>query len=325
MKMLDVPHRLSIANIEKAAQTIDPVFLNSPQFICQPLAERIGAHLVLKVETNNPIRCFKGRGADFFFAELEEHDPGVAIICASAGNFGQAIAYCGKKRGLRVIVYAARSANALKVERMKALGATVELFGDDFDSAKLEAKRIASKTGAVMVEDGKAASIAEGAGTIGLELLSIKERLDAILVPLGNGALLTGIARIVKEKSPQTRVIAIQAEGAPAMVESWLKGEVIVKEGVNTICDGIAVRLPIPEAVEDMNGLVDEAIFVSDQSVEKSMKMLFQTAGLLAEPSGAVGLAAILENQERFAGQKLSTIICGSNLTPEQINKWLIT
>jgi threonine dehydratase len=254
---------------------------------------------------------------------LENGGPVPHIICASAGNFGQAMAYAARKRGIEVTVYAAKIANPLKIERMKSLGAKVVLHSDDFDTAKLEAKRVAQNIGATMVEDGLAPEIAEGAGTIGLELLQLPEQLDALIVPLGNGALLTGIARVFKARSPHTKIIAVQATGAPAMVESWRSGKVIVHEKINTICDGIAVRIPILGAVEDMRGLVDDALLISDDATIHGMQLLHQHAGLLTEPSGAAGVAAILKHRELFKDQRIATIICGSNLTPEQMDRWL--
>jgi threonine dehydratase len=214
--MTPSPHRLSLERIEQAARTIDPLFLHSPQFVCEPLSDALGVRLVLKIETLNPLRSFKGRGADFCVSQLPDD---ARLVCASAGNFGQAMAYACRKRGLALTIYASVNANPFKVERMRALGATVVLHGEDFDAAKIEAKRFASQTGARMIEDSLDPATGEGAGTIGLELLAFPEPFDTLLVPLGNGAMLGGIARVIKARSPRTKIIAVQATGAPAMVE----------------------------------------------------------------------------------------------------------
>lgn len=311
-------HRLSIEKIEQASEKIDAVFLNSPQFVCEPLSDALGTRTVLKIETLNPIRSFKGRGADFFVSHLAADE---CIICASAGNFGQAMAYACRKRGISLTVFASVNANPLKIERMKALGAEVILRGEDFDAAKIEAKRFARSSGGRMIEDGLEPLISEGAGSMGVELLKFPEQIDVLLVPLGNGAMLGGVARIFKAHSPQTKIIAVQAAEAPAMIDSWRTGKLVVHEKINTIADGIGVRVPIAEAVEDMQGLVDDAILVREDSLLEAMRLVHRHAGVVAEPSGAVGIAAMLENP--FCQQLVGTIICGGNLTEKQMEEWL--
>lgn len=316
-------HRITIERIEHAQSVIDPVFLNSPQMDFTPLSAAVGCDLVLKIETLNPIRCFKGRGADLLLADAAANGT-QQIICASAGNFGQAMAYSGTKRGFPVIVYAAESASPLKVERMRQLGAEVRLFGADFDSAKSEAKRVAAETGARMVEDSKDVETAEGAGTISLELLAMDDiKLDAIVVPLGNGAMINGIATAIKARSPGTKVIAVQAEGAPAMIESWRSNSFVESQSIDTIADGIAVRVPVQEALDDMDGIVDDGLLVSDDEIIEAMRLIHEHAGLVAEPSGAIGVAAVKKFADRFVDQRVATVICGSNLTVEQMNTWL--
>lgn len=313
-------HRISLERIRKAAETIDPVFLNTPKYNCEPLSELLGVDLLLKIETLNPIRSFKGRGADFLLSQLTNESQ---LMCASAGNFGQAMAFTCRKRKVKLVVYAATNANPYKIERMRALGADVILFGDDFDSAKEEAKRQSKRAGIRMIEDALAIETVEGAGTIGLELLNVG-RLDAVLIPLGNGALFNGIAKVFKDLRPETRMIAVQAAGAPAMIESWRSGKMIIHDNVNTIADGIAVRIPIPEALAEMKSLADEAILVQENSILRAMKLLHIHTGLVPEPSAAVGIAAILESKNKFTGKKLGTIICGGNLTERQIREWLL-
>jgi threonine dehydratase len=313
-------HRLSLDSIAQAMSTIDPVFLNSPQFVCEPLAAALGCELVVKIETLNPIRSFKGRGASHFVACMATTQP---LVCASAGNFGQALAYACRARGINLTVYASTNANPLKLERMRALGAHVVLEGADFDAAKLAAKHYAADMGLPMIEDGLQPLLSEGAGTIGIELLRDPKPFDALLVALGNGAMLNGIARWVKANAPHTRIVAVCASGATSMLDSWRAGRVIEHPAINTIADGIGVRVPIPEALDDMQELVDEGLPVSDEQMIAGMKLAYEHLGLLLEPSGAAGLAAIMAHQERFAGQRVASILCGGNLTMEQARKWV--
>lgn len=313
-------HRLSLERIAAASSVIDPVFLGTPQYRVEALEPLLGCRIVVKIETLNPIRSFKGRGASFTVTNVS---PGETIMCASAGNFGQAMAYACRARGIRLIVYASVNANPLKIERMRALGAEVRLHGKDFDAAKHEAKRIAAAEGIPMVEDSLEAATGEGAGTIGMELLRWPDPFNTVLVALGNGALLAGVGRWIKAYTPETQVIGVVAAGAPAMDDSWRLGRVVEYQHVDTIADGIAIRIPIPEAVADMQGTVDDVLRVRDETIIEAMKLIHQHLGLVCEPSGAVGIAALLENRERFAGQTVATIICGGNLTPEQIRQWL--
>lgn len=315
--------RLSLDRIAAASCSIDPVFRDTPQYECEPLSAILGCRLTLKVETVNPIRSFKGRGAAFFLQQAAARGDTRPLVCGSAGNWGQALAWAARAQGRPLVVYAAANASPLKVERMRAFGAEVRLEGSDFDAAKDAARRCAEATGAWMVEDGLEPEISEGAGSIAVELLRGGAVFDAILVPLGNGALLNGIARWVKAASPATRVIGVCAEGAPAMRESFLRGEPVSHETVDTIADGIAVRVPIPEAVSDMRGMVDEVRLVPDRHIVHAMKLLYRQAGLLVEPAGAAGLAALLDAGSEFHDAPVATVICGGNLAHEQASRWL--
>lgn len=318
--MAPINRRLTLSLIEKARVSIDPVFLNSPQYHCESLGEALGCKIYLKVETQNPIRSFKGRGSDFLVTSFKDE---AHIFCASAGNYGQAMAYSCRKHSIKLTVYAALTANPFKVARMRSLGAEVVLYSNDFETAKQEAKRVAAVKGARFVEDSIDIETLAGAGTIGLELLDIADEIDCLLIALGNGALLSGTATVFKEKRPKSKIIAIQAAGAPAMVESLKNGEIVSYDATNTIADGIAVRLPIPLTLRDMDGLVDDAKLVKEESILEAMKLLHIHAGIVVEPSAAVGIAAILEDPEKFSNKTVVSIICGSNLSEDQINNWL--
>ena len=311
--------RISTQRIDEAFRVIDTVFLRTPQYVNESLSELFSNRLILKVETLNPIRSFKGRGADFLLSKANRKVP---IICASAGNFGQAMAYACRKRGVQLTVYASVYANPLKIGRMKAFGANVILKGDDFDGAKLEAKNAANGSGARFVEDSLDIETAEGAGTIGLELLEFPAQIDVLLIALGNGAMINGIGKIFKERSPHTRIVAVQASGAPAMIESWRADTLVIHNAVDTIADGIAVRIPVPEALNDMKGVVDDAILVNEKSIIKAMQLIHLQAGIVSEPSGAVGIAALIEEKDQFKGKTVATVICGGNVTEQQLRDW---
>lgn len=314
-------HRLSLDNIERSAKVIDPEFTGTPQFNCEPLSQALGTDVVLKVETLNPIRSFKGRGADFFMSETRETFRDQNLVCATAGNFGQAMAYVCRSNQRPLIIYSATTANAMKIERMRSMGAQVRQVGDNFDAAKEHAKAFCAETGSHFVEDGRDIAISEGAGSIAVELME-NPRFDTVLVPLGNGALITGMARWIKHVSPSTKVVGVSSAFADAMFASWKSGSIVERESANTIADGIAVRTPVPEAVTDMMGIVDDVLLISEESLKQAMKLVFDKAGLVTEPAGVAGIAAILDHQS-LRKSKLATVICGSNLTAEQMEMWL--
>ena len=306
--------RISLASME-----IDPVFLHTPHVISQPLSEELGMTVVCKVETITPIRSFKGRGADWFFQTIEDPSP---VVCASAGNFGQGVAYAARSRGIPCTVFAAEQANPLKVDRMRSFGADVRLGGKDFDSAKDAARRHAEKIGGRFVEDGAEPAIAEGAGTIAAELGGFGGLLGAVLVPVGNGALVTGMGAWLKAYAPHTRVVGVCASGAPSMAESWRAGEIRRTPDVNTIADGIAVREPVPQAVQDMRRLVDDVVLVDDTDIIQAMRLVHRHLGLVVEPAGVAGLAAAARHRHDFSGQTVGIPLCGGNVTPDQMQEW---
>jgi len=306
---------VSIERIAEAAEVVDPVFLHSPQYLSRSLSEKLDVWTILKVECVNPIRSFKGRGTEYLLHRIEA--PATGFVCASAGNFGQGMAYAARKRGHRITVFAATNASQMKVARMRALGAEVVLAGEDFDAAKEAARVHADATGAMFVEDGSLAPIAEGAGTIALELTSMGMPLDAVIVPLGDGALVTGIGAWIRHGDPRTRIIGVVAEGAPAMELSWHAGAAVATERVDTIADGIAVRVPVPSAVEDVRHAVDDVMHVSDVEIIDGMRALFQEEGLVVEPAGAAGLAAVEKLADELSGWRVAVIVTGSNISPD--------
>lgn len=307
-------------NIKRAARTIDRVFLDTPLLGRTSLDRALGIELLLKVECLNPIRSFKGRGTDLLVAGLGTR---TALVCASAGNFGQGLALAGRKHGLSVTVFAALNASPLKVEAMRRLGADVRLVGADFDAAKVAGLAHARTQGALFVEDGAEPAIAEGAGTIALELTGSGVALDAVLIPLGNGALATGMGAWLKSAAPRTRVVGVVAAGAPAMQRSFEAGRVIATPSVATIADGIAVREPVPYAVDSMRATVDAVVAVDDAAIVRALRLVHEHVGLVVEPAGAVGVAALLADPGSWRGQRVATVLCGSNVTLEQMGRWL--
>jgi threonine dehydratase len=236
-------------------------------------------------------------------------------VCASAGNLGQALAWSGRRRGLAVTVVAARSAPAAKLDRIRALGAELELVDGDIEDARARAAGIARQRGIRLVEDSLDLETCEGAATIGVELAGVD--VDAVLVALGGGAMASGVGYVLKTSRPAVDVVCVQPLGAPAMTLSWRERRVVTTESIDTIADGVAGRHPIPEVLADLLAVVDDAVLVREESITAGMRLLYEHAGLVVEPSAALGVAAILESPSRYANQHVATIICGSNIAPK--------
>ncbi|MDB6100920.1 MAG: Threonine dehydratase [Gammaproteobacteria bacterium] len=305
---------ISVAGIAAAAPHIDPVFLNSAMVKDTSLDRPLGCQLVAKVETQNPVGSFKGRGTELFAATALKR--GQTVVCASAGNFGQGLARAAGRRGHACVVFAAENANPMKIEAMRRFGADVKLVGPDFDAAKEAAHTYASEHGLRFVEDGAEAAITAGAGTIGLELVA-SERFDAILVQLGNGALLAGVGTVLRELAPRTEIIAVVAANAPAMKLSLEAGRAVPTASANTIADGIAVRVPIPGTLELLRHCCDDIVAVEEGTLVQALRLVHQDLGLMLEPAGAAGIAAIMADPGRFRGRRIATLLSGGNLSDE--------
>jgi threonine dehydratase len=306
--------------IRASCERIPAVFRDTPQFISEPLSNELGVPVVVKVETANPIGCFKGRGTWLAVAELLARGAvgeRSGLVLASAGNFGQGVAYAGRAMGVPVVVFAARNANRNKVAAMSRLGADVRQVGEDFDAAREAAAAHAAECGWELLIDGADPWIAMGAGTMACELTDAVvggalPALSAIYVPVGNAALVNGIGAWMRSAAPKTRVIGVQATGAPAMTLSWRAGRAIETERVDTIADGIAARVPVPEALSLMLEVVDEMQLVDDPSIIAATQRMSAALPLRIEPSAGAAWAAAL--QEQPSGP-IALILTGGNVT----------
>ncbi|MBB4910942.1 threonine ammonia-lyase [Actinophytocola algeriensis] len=312
--------RLDIDRIRAARRVIAPVFLDTPLYRCEALEPGLGCAVSIKLETANPVRSFKGRGSELVAHLLTGER---AVVCASAGNLGQALAWSGRGRGLDVTVVASRFAPATKLDRIRALGARLELVDGDHELARERAAAIARHDGIRLVEDSLDIETCEGAATIGLELVAAAQPFDAVLIALGGGALATGVGHVLKALAPEVEVICVQPLGAPAMTRSWHERRVVTTDSTDTIADGVAGRYPIPAVLADLLLVADDAVLVQEESITTGMRMLLDHAGLVVEPSAALGIAAIREDRDRFAGRHVVTIVCGGNVDVAAYHRWV--
>ena len=311
---------LTPAAIRAAATAIDPAFTGSPQFVHVGLSARLGVPVVVKVETVNPIRSFKGRGtwvAVHGLAGEGRIGPDRAVVVASAGNFGQGVAYAARAVGAPSVVFTSRNANRGKIARMRALGATVIESGEDFDDARTAAEAHAAEDGAALLVDGDDTRISTGAATLALELTDAVEAgalpaLAVAAVPVGNGALINGVGSWYRHASPSTRIVGIQAEGADAMTRSFAAGRPIDTDAAATYADGIASRIAVPRAVELMAGRVDAMLTVSEEALHAAQAELTDALGITVEGAAAASWAGLLAGAAQD-GPAL-VIVTGSNV-----------
>jgi threonine dehydratase len=316
--MISIPE-LELAAIRAAHGAIDPAFTSSPQFVHEGLSTRLGVPVVVKVETVNPIRSFKGRGTWVAVSALAADGsigPQRAVVCASAGNFGQGVAYAARAFGASAVVFVSRNANRAKIARMRALGADVVEAGEDFDDARAASEAFASDHGAELLVDGDDPRISTGAATLALEVTDAiaagaLPTLAIASVPVGNGALINGVGAWMREVAPGCRIVGIQAERAPAMTLSWRARRPIDSESATTYADGIASRISIPHAVELMAGRVDDMLLVGEVELREAQAELTAELGITVEGAGAASWAGLLAGP-RPDGATLM-IVTGSN------------
>ncbi len=313
---------VSAESIRAAIDRVPAAFRDMPQFVSEPLSDAMGRPVVVKAESANPIGCFKGRGTWLTIEAMAaggEVGEGSGLVAASAGNFGQGVAYAARAHRVPFVVFAAKNANAAKVAAMRRLGAEVRLAGEDFDAAREAAAEHAARSGWRLIVDGADPRIAIGAGTMAVELTNAVERgelppLDALYVPVGNGALIAGVGTWLKAAAPATRVIGVQATGAPAMTNSWRERRAIETPSVDTVADGIAARVPVAEALEIMWRVVDDMVLVDDEAILGAQRELSAALPFTVEPSAAAAWAA-MRNAPAGAGA-IGFILTGGNLPP---------
>ncbi|HXG39310.1 MAG TPA: pyridoxal-phosphate dependent enzyme [Candidatus Limnocylindrales bacterium] len=312
---------LEPAAVEHARTVVDPVFLDSPQFVHDELTAAAGRVVVVKVETVNPIGAFKGRGTWAALAGLVGEGtvgPERPVVVASTGNFGAGVAYAGRALGVPVVVFAPRVAPVRKLERIRRLGATLVQAGDDFDAARAAAARFAAEGPGELLVDGQDPRIALGAGTIAAELTDAARtgRLPApaaIYVPVGNGSLIVGLGTWLCAALPGCRVVGVQSEAAPAMTLSWRAGRPVETPTAATFADGIATRVPVPEAVAAMRDRVDDMVLVSEEALRAAQAALTAALGVTVEGAAAASWAGLLADPAPPDGPAV-VVVTGSNV-----------
>jgi threonine dehydratase len=254
------------------------------------------------------------RGAYYKIANLTTEEIANGVLCASAGNHAQGVAYAATKLGVKSTVFMPVFAPPLKVIATRAYGAEVVLVGDTFDDAFNAAAEFGKKSGATFVHPFNDPYIIAGQGTVGLEIFEQLRDVDDVLVPIGGGGLIAGIAIALKQLNPRIRIIGVEAEGAQSMKVSVEKGEPVILNSVHTIADGIAVKSPGNLTFKITRDLVDELLVVNDAEMARTAYLLLQRAKILTEPAGVAAMAAVLYGKTNLKGRKVVPVISGGNI-----------
>ena len=306
---------LNYSDIEQAATRLQGQVLDTPCVESRTLGEIVGCRVFLKFENLQFTASFKERGALNKLASMvESGQPIRGVIAASAGNHAQGVAHHAQRLGLRAVIVMPVATPTVKVERTRGFGAEVVLFGDNFDEARGHALMLAEREGLSFVHPFDDAAVIAGQGTIGAEMLRAQPELDTLVIAVGGGGLISGIATAVRELKPSVHIVGVQTSRFPAMVNA-IKGTTH-PQGASTIAEGIAVGQPGQLTRELIRQRVDDLVLVDEGDIEQAVLMLLEIEKTVVEGAGAAGLAALLKDPGRFAGRNVGLVLCGGNIDP---------
>jgi threonine dehydratase len=305
---------VSLQDVQAAAELLRGHVLDTPCLHSRTLSELTGAQVWIKFENLQFTASFKERGALAKLATLSEEQRRRGVIAASAGNHAQGVAYHAKRLGIPAVIVMPRYTPSVKVERTRAFGAEVLLAGDGFDDAKVHALELAPSLGLEFIHPYDDPHVIAGQGTVALEMLAHEPSLDTIVVPVGGGGLISGIATAAKGLKPAIEVIGVQSSRFPGVYAAY-KGE-RPQFGTSSIADGIAVREPGAFIRQRGPELLSDILLVDEGDIEQAIVMLLEVEKTVAEGAAAVTLAALLRHRERFAGKRAGLVLSGGNIDP---------
>src|SRR3954466_3918970 len=302
----------SIDDIRTAAERIRGQVVRTPMLDSRTLSEIVGAEIWLKFENLQFTAAYKERGALNKLLQLTAEERARGVIAASAGNHAQAVAYHAKRLGIPATIVMPESTPTVKVTQTAGHGATVVLFGKIVDDAFAKARELALENGYVFIHAFDDPQIIAGAGTVGLEMLEAAPDLDAIIVPIGGGGLMSGVSIAARTLKPDIELIGVEAELYPSM-KCAIEG-CHLPLGGDTLAEGIAVKHPGELTSRILSELANDVVLVAERDIERAVAMLVGIEKSVVEGAGAAGVAAMLADRGRFAGKKVATILCGGNI-----------
>ena len=311
--------------VEQAAADLASYLTPTPLQYSRAFTAKAGCHVHLKIEAIQPVRAFKVRGALNKIIRMHPEERSAGVITASAGNHGQGVAYGASVFRIPATVYVPESANPLKVEAIKRMGGRVVAAGRSYQDAYLEAVRAQAESQATFVHAFDDPYVIAGQGSIAVELCEQLPEFDTVLVPVGGGGLISGVATHLKARRPQTRVIGVEPAGADALARSLRAGELVTLDRVDTIADGLAASTPGRLCFDIARRLVDDVLVVQEEEMLRAIRLFFEWEHLLAEPAGAAALAALLYHHRPSPSERVVVLLSGANVTDEVMVRALTT
>lgn len=299
-------------DVRTAAKSIAGQVVHTPTQHSRTLSQITGADIWLKFENQQFTAAYKERGALNALLQLNAEQRARGVIAASAGNHSQGLSYHGTRLGVPVTIVMPRTTPTVKIMQTESVGGKVVLEGETYDEAYDHARKLEKELGLTFIHPFDDPVVAAGQGTVGLEMLEDVPELDTLVVPIGGGGLISGIATIAKAMNPAIEVIGVQARLYPSMF-SRIKGEDLPCGG-DTLAEGIAVKAPGEITSGVIARLVDDIVLVDEGALENAVSLLLQIEKTVVEGAGAAGLAAVLSNRERFEGRKIGLVLCGGNI-----------
>ncbi|MBM3549903.1 MAG: pyridoxal-phosphate dependent enzyme [Alphaproteobacteria bacterium] len=313
--------RVTGAEVEAAARRLSGHMTATPLIASPALSDLLGADVWLKLESASEIASFKLRGA---LNALLSVGNAKSAITSSTGNHGQGVTLAARRLGIPAEIFVPDDPNPVKVRMIELLGGRVHVGGIDIDDAKARAYAYQEKHGGSFVDDGENADLIAGAGTVGLEIGRALPNIDRLYVPMGSGSLASGTAVGVKHVQPKVRVTAVQAAGAPAMVESF-HAKRAIERPIATRADCLVCRIPAAQALSTLIAAVDDAATVSDQEMLAAVHTYLARAHLLIELGSAAPLVAAWNERAEFKGKRVAIVVSGANAVPEIVAEALKT
>ncbi len=309
---MGLKEKITLKKFEEACEAVDQVTLDTSLIYSDYFSERTGGKVYLKPENRQRTGAYKVRGAYYKISTLSEEERARGLITASAGNHAQGVAYAAKRFGAKAVIVMPTTTPLIKVNRTKALGAEVVLYGDVYDEACTRALELAAEHGYTFIHPFDDPDVATGQGTIAMEIIKDLPLVDIILVPVGGGGLATGVSTLVKMLKPNTKVIGVEPEGAACLKASLEAGKVVTLPEINTIADGTAVKTPGTQIFPYLQKNLDEVITVPDSDLVVSFLDMVENHKMIVENSGLLTVAALKHISCR--GKKVVSILSGGNM-----------
>ena len=304
--------QLTIDDVRAAAQRIEGAVVRTPTMHSKTLSRITGAEIWLKFENLQFTAAYKERGALNALLMMDEERRERGVIAASAGNHSQGLSYHGTRLGVPVTIVMPKTTPMVKVMQTEKVGGKVQLEGETFDEAYAYARAMEKQLGLTFVHPFDDPNVAAGQGTVALEMLADAPEIETLVVPIGGGGLISGMATVARALNPSIEMVGVQAQLYPSMYDR-IKNAALPCGG-DTLAEGIAVKEPGEFTSQIIARLVDDIVLVGEPDLEKAVSLLLQIEKTVVEGAGAAGLAAVLVHPERFAGKKVGLVLCGGNI-----------